>query len=532
MRIIKAICLATIMLLFAAPLSVSVLAPPHYPAPRFNCKKELVEWTKTADAYHFHEGNFKSVLPQVREHGAILLPVITDYRITFQSVEVLRFARRGATLFFRYMTPEGQLVIRIEEIDPWFAFEYRNGGIAAYFAAVDTHRYELALNEYLQWDGIPMPSSGGYLQRPMRNDNYQVRQRRINLRDVATREHTAHEISYIHVDNPRTGHFNFANFIINGFSVRVQYVQHQPKIGAFLDGLDWEIPPIIAKISYAEGTRRDITRYVDISPDWRGRRLENYQATIYHNRSNEWGETVARIIAADYSRDGYFAISLSGWNGCTACRTEVASIHDTGNEISIGLQTSSEGVGGQAMTPWSWFLEIPVAFSDREISIMGSERIPPSYCDGTRGPRADTDSDTTVYLNGERLEFDVPPQIIDGRAMVPMRAIFETLGLNVQWLPDIQFIVAYEELTVIGAVRINMRVGTSGMRVETLRAFTGGGDGEDTTQAYEFDERDIEFDVPPQIVDGRTLVPLRAISEALGADVEWNSRTRTINIRT
>ena len=39
----------------------------------------------------------------------------------------------------------------------------------------------------------------------------------------------------------------------------------------------------------------------------------------------------------------------------------------------------------------------------------------------------------SVYVNGKRLELDVPPQIIDGRTMVPMRAIFEELGASVYW---------------------------------------------------------------------------------------------------
>lgn len=41
--------------------------------------------------------------------------------------------------------------------------------------------------------------------------------------------------------------------------------------------------------------------------------------------------------------------------------------------------------------------------------------------------------DITVILDGNKLEFDVPPQIIDGRTMVPIRAIFEALGAEVTW---------------------------------------------------------------------------------------------------
>lgn len=40
----------------------------------------------------------------------------------------------------------------------------------------------------------------------------------------------------------------------------------------------------------------------------------------------------------------------------------------------------------------------------------------------------------------------------------------------------------------------------------------------------------VELDVPAQIIDDRTLVPARAISEALGCNVEWDGNTRTVYI--
>ena len=43
------------------------------------------------------------------------------------------------------------------------------------------------------------------------------------------------------------------------------------------------------------------------------------------------------------------------------------------------------------------------------------------------------DDDISVYLNGNRLDFDVPPMLIDDRTMVPMRKIFEALEAEVQW---------------------------------------------------------------------------------------------------
>lgn len=44
-----------------------------------------------------------------------------------------------------------------------------------------------------------------------------------------------------------------------------------------------------------------------------------------------------------------------------------------------------------------------------------------------------SNKEINVYLDANEIEFDVPPQIINGRTMVPIRAIFEKMGANVEW---------------------------------------------------------------------------------------------------
>jgi len=143
------------------------------------------------------------------------------------------------------------------------------------------------------------------------------------------------------------------------------------------------------------------------------------------------------------------------------------------------------------------------------------------------------EAEIAVYLDGERLEFDVPPMIIDGRTMVPMRVIFEALGLTIQWRPNAQIITVWEEADFIGALNVTFQIDNPEVRVETLRSFTGSGpEDEPVTQAYEFDRNLVMLDVPPQIVNNHTLVPLRAVSEILRAVVEWDGDTRTVYILT
>lgn len=109
-----------------------------------------------------------------------------------------------------------------------------------------------------------------------------------------------------------------------------------------------------------------------------------------------------------------------------------------------------------------------------------------------------------VVLDGKLLNFDVPAQIIDGRTMVPVRAILETLGMSVEWNGETQTVTASKKGVII-SITINSTTITRNMVEQTI-------------------------DVPAQIIDGRTLVPVRFVSEFAGATVEWDGDTRTVYI--
>lgn len=117
------------------------------------------------------------------------------------------------------------------------------------------------------------------------------------------------------------------------------------------------------------------------------------------------------------------------------------------------------------------------------------------------------EDDITVLINGVKAQFDVPPQIINSRTMVPMRMVFEMLGAKVEWVPEMQLALATYKTSII-AMRIN-EYSFSVTDVVTNAA------------------KSIPLDVPAQIVNDRTLIPLRAVAEALGKNVEWQGETRT-----
>jgi len=123
---------------------------------------------------------------------------------------------------------------------------------------------------------------------------------------------------------------------------------------------------------------------------------------------------------------------------------------------------------------------------------------------------ASAENQIKVYLNNSQVEFDVNPQIINGRTYVPIRAIFESLGGTV-WYGG-----PYNN-SVFGnfpATFINMS-NDDGI-IYTRHRITGSG--------YW-----LKFDTPPYtIVNSRALVPIRALAESLTVKVTWDNNTRTI----
>jgi hypothetical protein len=120
--------------------------------------------------------------------------------------------------------------------------------------------------------------------------------------------------------------------------------------------------------------------------------------------------------------------------------------------------------------------------------------------------------------------------------MVPMRVIFEAFGAEVEWFDEgSQSITATlrsdgaDEVTIV-----YLYIGEDYMYVaeKTEHEFHVAGSGIYLSYFVPILEERIELDVPPQIFNGRTLVPLRAVPEVFGASVEWNAEARTVTIKT
>ncbi len=114
-------------------------------------------------------------------------------------------------------------------------------------------------------------------------------------------------------------------------------------------------------------------------------------------------------------------------------------------------------------------------------------------------------NEVTVMLDGTNLQFDVPPQVINNRVMIPMRVIFEALNATVKWDDATLSITA---LSKNGDV-VKLSIGNEYIYKNDIK---------------------VTIDSPPVSINGRTLVPVRVIAESLGRAVSYRSDSRTVII--
>lgn len=114
--------------------------------------------------------------------------------------------------------------------------------------------------------------------------------------------------------------------------------------------------------------------------------------------------------------------------------------------------------------------------------------------------------DISVNINNTPIQFDVQPQTINNRTMVPMRKIFEALGADVFWDETTQTATGEKDDVVV-----NVTIGS-----KTLFK----------------NSKPVLLDTAALVIDGRTLVPVRAVAESFNCTVDWDEATHTVNITT
>jgi len=118
-------------------------------------------------------------------------------------------------------------------------------------------------------------------------------------------------------------------------------------------------------------------------------------------------------------------------------------------------------------------------------------------------------SEVSVIVDGNEVEFDQPPVIMEGRTLVPVRAIAQAMGFSVNWdepTKQIKLVNSSGKIVVMAIGNPNISIIDSE------------------------NEKTISVDVAPQIIGGRTLIPLRALGDSVDAEVEWIGQTQTVII--
>ena len=177
----------------------------------------------------------------------------------------------------------------------------------------------------------------------------------------------------------------------------------------------------------------------------------------------------------------------------------------TKNDLGSGLINKY----GAEITPFGFFdlgyieknkYSFSILDTDTGITRAGILTIP----DDTSERKPTDEKPIIVCVNGVELYFDTPPTIINGRVLVPMRKIFETLGCEILWDSDTSTVTA-----VKGETKIKLGIGENTALVN-----------DDT----------VSLDSPGVIMNNRTLVPIRFIADALDMNVEWDGNMRRVNI--
>ncbi len=108
-------------------------------------------------------------------------------------------------------------------------------------------------------------------------------------------------------------------------------------------------------------------------------------------------------------------------------------------------------------------------------------------------------------VNGDAVTVDPPPQILQGRTMLPLRFTGEALGVEFVWVAETRSV----EYETFEGEKVVLMIGNKTAKVGS---------------------KTVVIDPPPQIIDGRTMVPVRFISESLGAEVGWDGNERMVTV--
>ena len=118
-------------------------------------------------------------------------------------------------------------------------------------------------------------------------------------------------------------------------------------------------------------------------------------------------------------------------------------------------------------------------------------------------------ADITIVVDGTKIDTPAPPVIVNDRTLVPLRAVSESFGFDVAWDAETEGITITDgEVLVFTWIGRDHAFKTSSMALEDC----------------------VIMETPPVIMNDYTMVPLRAVSELFGAQVNWDQASYTVDV--
>ena len=217
--------------------------------------------------------------------------------------------------------------------------------------------------------------------------------------------------------------------------------------------------------------------------------------TLESAQKNLWVATIGIQTISDSAPD-----APSGVQAWQTSDSVSLSWNEVSGAMRYNIYRDGELVGTSVTTT---FIDTNVPAVPHKYTISASSL---KQGEGNMSSNTDLSAPVKVQVDGKMVKFDVNPIIKNERTLVPFRKILETMGAIVNWDEDTNTVTCNKGNTEIKLIILE-------------------------TVAYVNGEA-VKLDVPAEIINDRTFVPLRFISENLNCKVDWNGNTSTVLITT
>lgn len=123
-----------------------------------------------------------------------------------------------------------------------------------------------------------------------------------------------------------------------------------------------------------------------------------------------------------------------------------------------------------------------------------------------------------IYVNDREIAFEDQTPVIDisvNRTLIPLRGVFEAMGAAVYWKAEERQVIVDSEDNL---KRVVLNIDNPTMKVMTA------------VSLVKYETEEVTLETAPIIMNNRTMIPLRAVIEAMDGKVDWNNDTHTATI--